>query len=164
MKHEGELLPQSKNKPICRHLSWYETYGSLNGEEISRWLQLIRLYLKNVLCPGSYWCRISICPWSHVHQHSQTIQVTLSTWRYENVRGKKLIYWQSFSISPLVHLKNERGDWISANDTAYPGGHSYPVHVLTLCWLFKRNLHVEGSLWNGPYYYLWSRERPCELF
>lgn len=64
------------------------------------------------------------------------------------------------SISPLVHLKNEKGDCISTNDTVHPGGHSNALHVLTLCWLFKRNLHVEGSLWNGPYYYLWSSERP----
>ena len=83
----------------------------------------------------------------------------------ENVRAKiTLKHCQSCPISPLIHLKNEQKDWISTNDMVNPGGHSDPVHVLTLCWLFKRNLHVEASLWNRPYYYLWSGERPCELF
>lgn len=144
---------------LCMNIQW-------GLQEISHCPQTICLYSYwiNALCPGSFWYKIFICPWPHVHQHSKTINDIEHIEIWECKGKKNLIHWQFFSISPLVHLKNEQGDWISTNDTTHPGGHSYPVHVLTLCWLFKRNLHVEGSLWNGPYYYLWSRERPCELF
>lgn len=136
---------------------------NLNGDDCRKYLSAQNQYVwteKKHSLPGFYvdieFSYVLDTMFINIHWH----------WPHRDMRmwGEKLIHWQSFSISPLVHLKNERGDWISANDSTHPGGHSYPVHVLTLSWLFKRNRHVEGSLWNGPYYYLWSRERPCELF
>ena len=67
--------------------------------------------------------------------------------KIDKQRGEN--YFFLYAISPLVHLKNLWGDWISANEMARGGDHSYPGRCSLFyffCWLFKRNL----GAWRQP--------------